>query len=247
MNISDNSDQEDSKSSMKKAVSLAEIIVQSMSASNSNKSSLSSSSSKLAGHKIDHKKSLDKIIMPMIVQSANSTLDHPQKQQQEASNKATTTTTTTTSPVTVNVKLEKKSSIIRKDSNCHSSSNLYNSLEGEQNSRSPSRANSKGAYITSFQTNTSSAVFSVEEKSTGVRKAAAPPPPPPPMPAFGFNGVAEHPSSAVSSMTTSSSSSSPLHKQQAPIISLDSETLVQARQKLKIQTSSSSESSDKVS
>jgi hypothetical protein len=108
----------------------------------------------------------------------------------------------------------------------------------------------KSAYISSVQAHTSlAAVFVVEEKGKPQpqqeNKSAPTPPPAPPMPAFGFNG--DQTGSAASSPATTSSSTSPLHKA-SPIISLDSETLVQARQKLKMQnSSSSSDNSDKVS
>ena len=73
-----------------------------------------------------------------------------------------------------------------------------------------------------------------------------PPPPPPPLPISGFR-ITEQ--TSTSSSLTNSSTSSPCHKL-VPAISLDSETLVQARQKLKIQSSNSnssqSDNSDKV-
>jgi len=121
MSISDTSDHEDVKS-VKKAVSLADIIVQSMSASNSNKSSLSSSSSMFA----NSKRAVEKIAMPVIVQSATSTLEHAAPSAQDSEKAKNSSNSGPKSPVTVRA--------IPRDS-YKGSENAYNSLEGESRDR----------------------------------------------------------------------------------------------------------------
>ena len=122
MSISDTSDHEDAKSA-KKAVSLADIIVQSMSASNSNKSSLSSSSSKFA----NSKRAVERIAMPAIAQSATSTLEHAAPSAEGDAEKAKSSANSgPKSPVTVRA--------IPRDS-YRGSENAYSSLEGESRDR----------------------------------------------------------------------------------------------------------------
>lgn len=123
------------KKDLKKAVSLAEIIVQSISANNSNKSSLSSSSSRLHKQKSEP---LEKIIMPMI-QSTSNTLENNTK-------------TKSSSFYNSASELDKAKLVHdQKNESGHfsdSSLNIYNSLDGD---KELSEKTNKSNFVQSYQ------------------------------------------------------------------------------------------------
>ncbi len=238
-------DLELNKKSSNKAVSLAQIIVQSISASNSNKSSLSSSSSKVSKPN-KTESSIEKLIMPVT--------DIISKSPSNASKIAVFFNSQQDSPIIPLVDYDKSSTPTKHDLLHHSSSNyssnVYNSLENQ----SPDKSSRKNDFLQSFQTGgSSSAVYSEEfeisysqtqaTKNQSIPPAPPMPPPPPPMPLFGFNNMNVSNKNSENSKSLHTSSN-PIHKSisHQGAISVDSETLLTARQKLKIQTSNASSS-----
>lgn len=124
------------KKDLKKAVSLAEIIVQSISANNSNKSSLSSSSSKL--HKSKNEP-LEKIIMPMI-ESTSNTLENNSKTKSSSLYNSVSEFD--------KAKLNDQNVVSKNESGqfSNSSLNLYNSLDNKE-----TEISKKNNLIQSFQ------------------------------------------------------------------------------------------------
>jgi len=245
------------KKSTKKAVSLAQIIVQSISSSNSNKSSLSSYSSKVT--KPNKSESfIDKLVLPVSEIRAKSPSNN--------SKIALFYNSQQTSPIIPHADYDQNQTTATHDISHHSdnnfSSNVYNSLDDEKHSLigDDKMILKKNEFIQSFQTaGSSSAVYSEEfeinysqtaaTKNTSIPPAPPMPPPPPPMPALGFIRSSSNKNSdnslTSSPLLTASSTSTPIHKPSLlQAISLDSETLVTARQKLKIQTSNASSSSE---
>ena len=239
---------------IKKAVSLAEIIVQSISANNSNKSSLSSTSSSKAKQKKE-KDSLETLLTPILQSNTNtleSTKSHKEKntffyksltdfEQENNSGGAPH------SPIIplIDYDLTTRNDLSNQ-SDSNYSSNIYNSLDEEnkkQTSHFVSSLNTSGAVGGS-----SSAIYSIDEfelelSNPGANKkvndnnlampSLPPPPPPPPMPSTGFGKNSEPHLDSSLSMTSSSSSAS-LALRSVPI-SIDAEALLVARQNLKMQ------------